>query len=124
MRRAHYLAPAKARSVPRLKIAPSRTRRLLAAGLLLTLFGGGSDAQPALQRWRCTNAASGAHWTIVLDADRSRVDRFPATFTDRVISWRDPDRGFYDLNRASGDLQLRNASSTGGYFLHYRCRPE
>ena len=68
--------------------------------------------------------ASGASWPIVVDLDRGRVDSLPATITDKWISWHDPKQGFFDLERATGKLQFRNASSTGGYFLYYTCRPE
>jgi hypothetical protein len=78
----------------------------------------------AILHLRCTNPASGASWSIVVDFDRGRVDSLTATVSDRWISWRDPNQGFFDLERATGKLRLRNASSTGGYFLYYACRPE
>jgi hypothetical protein len=81
-------------------------------------------AAGALLRLRCTNPASGANWPIIVDLDRNRVDSLPATITDQSISWRDPKQGFFDLDRTTGRLEMRNASSTGGYFLHYMCRPE
>jgi hypothetical protein len=71
---------------------------------------------------RCTNPASGANWVITVDLDRQLVDSLPATITDKWISWHEPNRGFFDLERATGKLQFRNASSTGGYFLHYTCQ--
>jgi hypothetical protein len=86
--------------------------------------GGAQAAESGVLRLRCTNPSSGTSWTIVVDLDRRRVDRLPATITDQSISWHDPADGFFDLDRATGELQMRNASSTGGYFLHYRCRPE
>ena len=73
---------------------------------------------------RCTNATSGASWPVVVDLDRGRVDSRPATITDKWISWPDPKQGFFDLERATGKLQFRNASSTGGYFLYFTCQPE
>jgi hypothetical protein len=110
--------------VPRVK-AWSRRRRALSVAVLLTASGAAAAvAQPAPQRWRCTNPASGASWTILIDAARSRVDGVAATVTKRRIRWRDPARGFFELDRLSGVLQLRNASSTGGYFLKYDCRLE
>jgi hypothetical protein len=110
--------------VPNAKSLPC-CRRALAVGLLLSAAtASAAIAQPAPQRWRCINPASGARWTIVIDAARSRVDRFPATITKNRIGWRDPTRGFFELDRADGNLQLRNASSTGGYFLHYHCQAE
>jgi hypothetical protein len=78
----------------------------------------------ALLRLRCSNPISGATWPVLVDLDRGRVDSLPATITDRSISWHDPNQGFFDLDRATGQLEMRNASSTGGYFLHYICRPE
>ncbi|HTT80384.1 MAG TPA: hypothetical protein VMF86_11960 [Stellaceae bacterium] len=108
--------------MPKPKIPAGRGRNLLAAVLASAVAGAASAAQPVPQHWRCTNATSGANWTIVVDAADQRVDRFPATITERWASWRDPGRGFFDLDRATGALQLRNASSTGGYFLRYRCR--
>ena len=78
----------------------------------------------AILHLRCTNPASGASWPIVVDLDHGRVDSLAATITDKWISWHDPKQGFFDLERATGKLQFRNASSTGGYFLHYTCRPE
>ena len=85
---------------------------------------GDAKAAAALLHLRCTNPTSGANWPVVVDLVRSRVDAFAATITDRWISWHDPSQGFFDLERATGKLELRNASSTGGYFLHYQCRPD
>jgi hypothetical protein len=97
----------------------------LAAGtLLLASSGDGQAAASGTLHLRCTNLASGASWPIVVDIDHHRVDALSATVTDKWISWHDPNRGFFDLDRATGELQLRNASSTGGYFLHYSCRPD
>jgi hypothetical protein len=101
-----------------------RARKLLAYLLLSALAGSAAAAQPAVLRWRCTNPASSASWELTVDPGGGRADRFPATITERWVSWRDPAKGFFDLDRATGDLQMRNASSTGGYFLHYRCRRE
>jgi hypothetical protein len=82
------------------------------------------DARAATARFRCTNPASGTSWEIVVDHERSLVDALPAQITERWISWFDPsDRGYFDLERATGDLQVRHASSTGGYFLFDKCRP-
>jgi hypothetical protein len=92
------------------------------AGWLVAPANGGETALGQLHL-RCTNPASGASWPIVIDLDRNRVNSSAATITDRWISWRDPNRGFFDLDRATGKLELRNASSTGGYFLHYQCDP-
>ncbi|MBV8777377.1 MAG: hypothetical protein JO258_09300, partial [Alphaproteobacteria bacterium] len=56
--------------------------------------------------------------------DRSTVDAIPATISEKSVHWRDPKQGWLDLERATGALQVRNVSSTGGYFLHYVCKPE
>jgi hypothetical protein len=100
------------------------TAALLAAFGGMMLATGGWAAETGTLHLRCTNAASGASWPIVVDLDHARVDSIPATITDKQISWPDPKQGFFDLERASGKLQFRNASSTGGYFLYYTCRPE
>jgi hypothetical protein len=93
----------------------------MAGGLLLW---GTLPAHAAVQKFRCTNVASGAPWTIAVDLDRARVNTFPARISDTWISWHDPSAGYFELERATGKLRLRNASSTGGYFLYYACRPE
>jgi hypothetical protein len=107
-----------------------RARRWLACGLAAgaLLLATTGDARAAATggslRLRCTNPASGTSWPIVVDLDHSRVDSLAATITDRRITWHDPNQGYFDFDRATGQLQFRNASSTGGYFLHYTCRPE
>jgi len=104
--------------------------RRAAAGLVLALAASamlatdGSAAETGMLHLRCTNAASGASWPIAVDLDHSLVDARPATITDKQISWPDPKQGFFELERATGKLQFRNASSTGGYFLYYTCRSE
>jgi hypothetical protein len=99
-------------------------------GLLLALA---TAALPASRAWtaeagmlhlRCTNPTGGANWPVVVDLDHARVDAFAATITDKWISWNDGKGGIYELERATGKLQLRAASTTGGYFLHYTCQPE
>jgi hypothetical protein len=108
--------------------AGRRWRRMaaaIAAGILFVAVAGeGPAAAARILQLRCTNAASGASWPITVDLDRGRVDSQSARITDKWISWRDPKQGFFDLDRATGRLQFRNASSTGGYFLYYSCRPE
>jgi hypothetical protein len=84
---------------------------------------GGRSADRTLHL-RCTNPASGTSWAVAVDLDRGRVDSFPATINDKWISWHDPTQGFFELERSTGRLQLRNASSTGGYFLYYICHLE
>jgi len=81
-------------------------------------------AQPRLATAvTCVNPASGATWQINIDYDRSTVDSNPARVSNDEISWRDAKDGWhYTLDRKSGDLTVVVASSTGGYFLHDRCR--
>ena len=73
---------------------------------------------------RCTNPVGGANWSIVVDLDHRLVDTQPADISETWISWRDQHGGVYELERATGKLQLRAASTTGGYFLHYSCASE
>lgn len=74
--------------------------------------------------YRCTNPASGASWQITVDLAHHRFDMFPAEIDAHSIRWRDTAQGgFYDLDRATGELTMRNAASTGGYFLRDQCRP-
>jgi hypothetical protein len=104
-----------------------RRRRVLygiTAGVALLAVAGDGWTAAGILRLRCTNPTSGATWPIVLDLDNHKVDSVSAIITDKWISWRDPKQGFFDLERATGKLQFRNASSTGGYFLYYTCRPE
>jgi hypothetical protein len=102
----------------------------LATGLIVILFacmvspGAGWASETGLLRLHCTNPASGVSWTVAIDLDHGLVDSIPATITDKWISWPDPKQGIFELERATGKLQFRNASSTGGYFLHYTCRSE
>ena len=115
--------------MPHAPVARHRRRRRwvisgIAAGSLLASTGDGRAAAAGILHLRCTNAASGASWPIAVDLDHGRVDSLSATITDKWISWHDPKQGFFDFERATGKLQFRNASSTGGYFLHYTCRPE
>ena len=71
----------------------------------------------------CSNVASGASWQIRIDYDRATVDSNPARISDAQISWHDAtDGGNYTLDRKSEKLTVVLASSTGGYFLHHRCR--
>ena len=73
----------------------------------------------------CTNVASGANWQIRIDYDKGTVDSNPARISDAQISWRDAtDGGNYTLDRKSAKLTVILASSTGGYFLHHRCKLE
>jgi hypothetical protein len=73
----------------------------------------------------CSNIASGASWKIRIDYDKASVDSNPARIDAAQISWRDAtDGGNYTLDRTSGELTAIVASSTGGYFLHHRCKLE
>jgi|SRR5579863_5893960 len=101
-----------------------RLLRLLFGALLLVPAGIGSAADADIRHLRCTNPASGTSWSIVVDLGHRRVDAQPATITGSSISWRDAKYGAYDLDRATGNLRFRYASSTGGSYLYYTCRPE
>jgi hypothetical protein len=73
----------------------------------------------------CTNLASGASWQVRIDYDRGTADSNPARINAAQISWHDTtDGGNYTLDRKSGELTVVVASSTGGYFLHHRCKLE
>lgn len=95
-----------------------------AAILALAAPSAGEAAQTGVLHLRCSNAVGGASWSITVDLDRGVVDTRPARISDDWISWREPKAGVFELERATGKLQLRAASSTGGFFLHYICRPE
>ncbi len=74
--------------------------------------------------FNCTNLASGAAWQIKINFHASTVDSNPARINNSTISWHDPtDGGNYSLDRSTGNLTVVIASSTGGYFIHDRCRP-
>jgi hypothetical protein len=73
----------------------------------------------------CTNLASGSNWQIRIDFGKGKVDSNPARMSDTKIFWHDATGGGnYILDRVSGNLTVVVASSTGGYFLHHRCRME
>jgi hypothetical protein len=73
----------------------------------------------------CTNPHSGVTWQIRIDYDHGTVDANPARISDSEISWRDrADGANYTLDRKSGNLTVIIASSTGGFFLHDRCKLE
>ena len=95
---------------------------LAAAILFLASVSEARAAAAGILNLRCTNPASGASWPITVDLDHSRVDSLAATITDEWINWHDPKQGVFELERATGKLKFRNASSTGGYFLYYTCR--
>ncbi len=101
--------------------------RALAAAIAVVAAVGASPgaAQAGETAMTCTNPVSGASWRIGIDYDRSTVDSNPARISEARISWRDAtDGGNYTLDRKSGNLTVIVASSTGGYFLYDRCRPE
>ena len=109
--------------------ATIRTRSLAAGiGALavgLTTPAVCDDTQRGEVAITCTNPVSGAHWQIRIDYDHSTVDTNPARMTPAEISWRDAKDGWnYSLDRRSGNLTVVLASSTGGNFLHHRCKLE
>jgi len=77
---------------------------------------------PTSITFTCTNPASHASWPLRIDFEKSTVDSNPARISRARITWHDrTDGGNYTLDRASGDLTVVLASSTGGYFLHDHC---
>jgi hypothetical protein len=94
----------------------------LAFSAMTTVAGWAAEA--GVQHLRCTNPASGANWQVTVDLDHHTVDSQPAKISESWISWPDAKQGSFDLERATGKLQFRNASSTGGYYLIYSCRTE
>lgn len=84
-----------------------------------------SAAQAHAAEVACVNPASGARWNIHVDYVRHKVDSFPADISATEIAWRDDKANSnYTLDRRSGDLTVITPSSTGGYFLHHRCKPD
>jgi hypothetical protein len=108
----------------------SRAARIRLFGGLLPLAAmatptmSGSAAEGGVLHLRCTNPVGGANWAVAVDLDHSLVDSRPATISGGWIKWTDAKGGIYELERATGKLQLRAASTTGGYFLHYTCQSE
>jgi hypothetical protein len=80
--------------------------------------GAASAAPTALH---CMNTTSGATWDIPVDLAHGTVDKVPARITDTSISWEDQTFHFYDFHRATGNLDMNVASSTGGIYLMDRC---
>jgi hypothetical protein len=96
---------------------------LAALAAVIVLPVGAARAEAGATAITCTNPASGATWQIQIDYRQGTVDSYPARITDATISWHDAkDGGNYTLDRKSGSLTVIVASSTGGYFLHHRCR--
>jgi len=101
-------------------------RVVVRRGLLLVVLAGALGSwRPGLAaelRFVCRNPASGASWEIEVDERRSLADSYPARITDDRITWHDTGHGgFYELDRRTGALTVRFASSTGGYELHDVC---
>jgi hypothetical protein len=91
------------------------------SGLLLPKVGA-ADSRAILT---CTNLVSLASWQIRIDFEHRTVDSNPARISSGEISWHDAhDGGNYALDRRTGNLTVIFASSTGGYFIHDRCRPQ
>jgi len=110
------------------KLLCSEINHRLAAGLLAAVTvlsaGEGHATETGMLRLVCVNPAGGASWPVVVDLDRRLVDSQAATINDKWISWHPTGGGVYELERATGKLEFRAASSTGGFFLHYTCRTE
>ena len=102
----------------------------MAAGVTIALVvlalgtpAGSDPAGAAPATLRCTNPFSGAMRDIAIDHLQRTADSFPATITEKTIKWHDATRGGnYELDRASGQLTVVYASSTGGFFLRDNCR--
>lgn len=92
----------------------------LAAGASVAPAFGAQQAGMVLA---CTNLVSGAGWLIKINFEDSTVDSNPARISNTEISWHDATGGGnYTLDRKTGNLTVVFASSTGGYFIHDRCR--
>lgn len=108
----------------------ARGKRGLTAAVFAVLAGSsvgahtGWAADTGVLHLSCANLVGGARISVVIDLDHALADSQPAKLSDKWITWHDPERGYLDLERATGRLDIRIASSTGGYFLHYQCRPE
>jgi len=60
---------------------------------------------------------------LEIDYAAGTVNGYPAAFTDKRITWHDTaDNGYYELDRKSGGLVMRHASSVGGYLVWQNCR--
>jgi len=106
-------------------VLASRSRAtILAALAAAALASPASGATEPAAVLTCTNLVSGFQWQIRIDFERSTVDANPARISTSQISWHDTDGGNYTLDRKSGSLTVVFPSSTGGYFLHDRCRPQ
>jgi len=102
-------------------ILAARGAGLALAGLVLPISGA---AQPPVML-TCTNLASAFSWQSRSDFEQRTVDSNPGRISRTEISWHGgADGGNYTLDRKSGNLTVIFASSTGGYFIHDRCRPQ
>jgi hypothetical protein len=98
-----------------------RASKILGMAMLATSFAASMAAARQISMI-CVNPASGTTWQIHIDFNRQTVDSNPAAISSAQISWRDAGRSNYTLDRKSGELTAITASSTGGYFLHDRCK--
>ena len=102
---------------------PCHRKTYIAAAAALGAIYVSTPAQAAGLSYQCTNTASGASWTVMVDDQKRTVDGAPAQISAARISWRDAATGgSYDLDRKSGDLTFTNSSSMGGYILWHRCQ--
>jgi hypothetical protein len=84
-------------------------------------FADSSQAAPLVLR--CMNTTSGWTWNVTIDLDRNTADTYPASITERDISWSDAKEGAsYAFNRKTGALTQYNASSMGGNMLFHKCQ--
>ena len=91
--------------------------------IVLAMSLGGTSVVAKETPVTCTNPTSGTQWQIKIDYARGTVDAHAANISATEISWRDTTDGSnYVLDRKSGNLTMVAASSTGGYFLHHRCK--
>jgi len=97
--------------------------RLFGMALAVGVLAAPDSARAAVLTFTCTNPASGSTFDVVVDPEHGTANSFPAEITDRTITWHDTvSRGNYSLDRGTGALIARFASSTGGYFLRHTCR--
>ena len=118
---------AQCRPVPRQPAARTKFAPILVTALTLSISGlpfmGGLPAPAAEITFQCINPVSGTLWTLKIDDEQRTADSLPAEITTTRTVWHDIVRGgFYELDRKTGLLTFRNASSTGGYMLYYRCQ--
>lgn len=96
-----------------------------AAILAQTALGRNSNDGELLRIFICANPSSGAVWRVTVDDAHRRVDSFPANISSRRAVWTDSSRGgAYRLDFLTGVLTVSRASSTGGWILQDRCRPQ